>query len=119
MAADTLIISDLAVSCRVGVTGWEQARPQPVWIDLEIQIDAARAAASDDLQHALDYARLVTLVRDAVQIKSYKLVETIAEEVAALILKEFKPPQVKVRVKKRALPDVGYTAVEVIRGFGR
>ncbi len=119
MSADRLLISDLLTSCRVGVTGWEQARPQPIWIDVELQVDAARAAATDDLQHAIDYAHLVTLVREAVQVKVYKLLETMAEEVAALILKEFHPPQVIVRVKKRALPDVGYTAVEVIRGFGR
>ena len=119
MASDKLIISDIVASCRIGVTAEEQARPQHIWIDLELQIDAARAAGSDDLQHAIDYAHLVKMVRDAAQTKSYKLLETMAEDVAALILKEFHPPQVLVRIKKRALPDVGYAAVEIVRGLSR
>ena len=119
MPADTLIISDMLVSCRIGVTPWEQARAQNVWIDLELQVDAVRAAATDDLTNALDYSRLVTVVREFVQGKAHKLLETLAEETAGLVLKEFHPPQVMVRIKKRSLPDVGYAAVEVIRGFGR
>ena len=119
MPTDKLIISDLVASCRIGVTAEEQARPQHIWIDLELQIDAARAAATDDLNHAVDYARLVTVVRDFAQGNTHTLLETLAEKIAALVLKEFHPPQVLVRIKKRALPDVGYAAVELVRGPGR
>ena len=112
---DTLIIKDLVVECRIGVLEWEQATPQSVWIDLELEIDAAKAAAHDDVNTTIDYARLVAAVTQHAQGKPFHLLETMAEEMALLILKEFHTPQVLVRVKKRALPSIDYAAVEVVR----
>jgi dihydroneopterin aldolase len=113
--ADRLLIHDLATECRVGVFDWEQAGPQPIWIDLELAIDAAKSAAQDDIRQAIDYGRLVTSITHHVQGRSFHLLETLAEEVAALVLKEFHTNEVLVRVKKRALPHIEYAAVEVVR----
>jgi dihydroneopterin aldolase len=113
--ADRLLIHDLTAECRVGVFDWEQAAPQPIWIDLELAIDAAKAAAQDDIKRAIDYGQLVTSITRYVQGRSFRLLETLAEEVAALVLKEFQTRTVAVRVKKRALPGVDYAAVEVTR----
>lgn len=112
---DKLLIKDLVAECRIGVYDWEKQTPQNVWIDLELAIDAAKAAASDDVQAAIDYGRLVTRVKQHAQHKPFGLLETLAETLAALILKEFPTPQVTVRIKKRALPGVEYAAVEIIR----
>ena len=113
--ADALIIQDLEASVRLGVHEWEQAAPQPVWMDLELAIDASRAAAHDDVREAVDYARLVAAVRERAQATPYRLLETMAEAVAREILREFGVSQVRVRIKKRALPGIGYAAVEVVR----
>ena len=115
--ADKVIIKDLATECRIGVFEWEQKTPQQVWIDVELAIDAAKVAASDDLKDVVDYGRLVTRLKQHAQQKPFKLLETLAEELAALILKEFAAPQVTLCVKKRALPGVDYTAVELSRPF--
>jgi dihydroneopterin aldolase len=112
---DRLLIADLEVSCRLGVFDWEQANPQPIWIDLEVGIDAAKAAKHDDVKDALDYARLVSLVRTLAEQHPFRLMETLAEIVAEGIRREFHEPYVRVRVKKRALPGVGYAAVEIER----
>lgn len=112
---DTLVISELAAQCRVGVSEEERATPQPIWVDLEVAIDAAAAARRDDVQDALDYAALVSTVKQCVESKPYHLLETIAEDVAAVVLQRFETKQVFVRVKKRALPGIGYAAVEITR----
>lgn len=112
---DKLLIKDLAASCRIGVFDWEQATPQPIWIDLELAIDAARAAAKDDVRQAVDYGRLVTMVKQHTEHHRFRLLETLAEGLAQLILKEFATSQVLVRVKKRALPGIDSAAVEVVR----
>ena len=117
--ADTLIIQDLAVDCRLGVHEWEQAAPQAIWIDLELAIDASRAAAHDDVREAVDYARLIAAVKARAQAQGYRLLETMAEGIAAEILQQFGVSQVRVRVKKRALPGIGYAAVEVVRAAAR
>ena len=112
---DTLIIKDVVAECRIGVYEQEQARPQSVWIDLELAIDAAKAAALDDVKATIDYGRLVTAIQQHVQKKPFGLLETVAEDIASLILKTFATNQVLVRVKKRALPGVDYAAVEITR----
>ena len=115
MSTDTLVIHELVASCRIGVTESEQATPQTVWIDLELTIDARRAAASDDVRDAVDYAELVRSVKELVEGKSYSLLETVAEDVASLVLQRFGTSHVFVRVKKRALPGMDYAAVEITR----
>ena len=116
--ADTLIIQDIAVACRIGVSEEERASPQTIWIDLEIEIDAAQAAARDDVRDAVDYARVVAAVTQAVGGAAYHLLETVAEEVAALVLKESGSSGVWVRVKKKALRNIGYAAVDIHRIAG-
>lgn len=112
---DKLIIQDFVVECRIGVFEWEQEKPQKIWIDLELAVDVARAAAQDDVGATVDYGRLVTAIQELGRYKPFRLLETLAEAIAALILKEFPTTQVLVRVKKRALPQIDYAAVEVVR----
>ena len=116
---DRLIIQDLAAECRLGLHEWEQEKPQPIWIDLELTVDAARAARRDSVEDTIDYARLVTAVKTLAQRQSFRLLETLADSIASLILQEFDTTQVRVRVKKRALPAVDYAAVEVERPLRR
>ena len=112
---DQLLIQGLAVECHIGVTSEEQATPQPIWIDLSLAVDAAKAARRDDVRDAVDYAALVGAVTQHLKDKPCALLETVAEEVATLILQRFEVPQVTVRVKKRALSGIDYAAVEITR----
>ena len=116
---DTLIIRDLAVECRLGVFDWEQEKPQTVWVDLELAIDAARAARRDDVRDAVDYAKLVELVRASAGRRSFRLLETLAEAIASRLLSESRTGWVLVRVKKRSLPGIDYAAVEIERRRAR
>lgn len=113
--SDKLIITGLVADCRIGVYDWEQQAPQPISIDLTLAIDAAQAAAKDDVQATVDYGRLVTSVKQLVERKAYRLLETLAEDVAAAVLKEFATPEVSLRVTKRALPGIDAAAVELTR----
>lgn len=112
---DLLTIHDLAVDCRIGVTDAERATPQPIRIDLELQIDAAKAAATDQVTDALNYAALVSEVKALAESRPFSLLETLSEAIASLILSRFGTPSVRVRVKKRALPGVDFAAVEMTR----
>lgn len=113
--ADTLTIRGLAVMCRLGVLESEQANPQEIRVDLELVIDASKAAQRDDVNDAVDYARLVTVVETLVEGHAYRLMETMAEDIAALILREFPTPEVEVKVTKRALQGIDSATVEITR----
>ncbi|MBI3320698.1 MAG: dihydroneopterin aldolase [Candidatus Omnitrophica bacterium] len=112
---DHLILRDIAVEARVGVYDVEWKKLQTIWIDVELSIDAAGAAAEDDVRAAVDYAKLITSVRDLAQTRAYRLMETLAEAIAQAIVAEYPRGWVRVRVKKRALPGIDYAAVEVER----
>lgn len=112
---DTLYIRGLLAQCRIGVFEWEQANPQALWIDLELEIDAAKAARRDDVAEAIDYGTIVTRVKGLVQERPYHLLETMAEKIAVFILAQFATSKVLVRVTKRALPGIESAAVEVLR----
>ena len=113
--ADTLFINELVAACRLGISNEEQAKAQSVWIDLELSIDAATAAARDDVREAVDYAKLAASVKQLTKGKPYHLLETLAEDIASLVLSDFATPEVLVRVKKRALPGIDSAQVEVVR----
>jgi dihydroneopterin aldolase len=113
---DKLTIHQLEAHCHLGVTELEQRQAQEVWIDLELAIDVPRAAHRDEVHEALDYAAVVTQVRGLVEGKSYRLMETLAEDVATLLVHDLKIPDVLVRVTKRALPGIESAAVEIRRG---
>lgn len=120
---DRLRLHGLAVACRLGVFEWERRRPQRVRIDLELPIDAARAAWRDAIEDAVDYARLVADVKQHVRSRTYRLMETLAQDVAALILGSLRPRWVQVRVTKRAPPfragralaGIDSASVEILR----
>ena len=113
--SDLLRLQGLEASCRIGVSEQERAKRQPVWIDLELAIDAAAAAAHDDVRKAVDYAQVAAAVVRRVERRSYRLLETLAEDVAGCVLREFGVRRLTVRAKKRALPGLGSATVEVTR----
>ena len=113
--ADTLILHDIIASCRIGIYEWEQKTPQDVWVDVELAIDASTTAASDDVADAVDYAQLVKAVIGEAKRRPCRLLETLAERIAARVLDVSGMPRVRVRVKKKAMPEIGYAAVEIER----
>ncbi|MDB5595354.1 MAG: dihydroneopterin aldolase [Hyphomicrobiales bacterium] len=75
---------------------------QAFLVDLDLETDISRAAATDELGDALDYARLVSTVRRLFVDTRYKLVETAAATLAKGILAEF-PTVLSVDLRVRKL----------------
>ncbi len=109
--SDTIFLTDLKIQTIVGIWDWERKIRQTVSIDLELGADIRRAAASDDIEDTLNYKKVAKRVQQFVSESSFKLVETMAEKVAEIILNEFDVPWVQVRVNKpgaiRGARDVG------------
>jgi len=97
---DIIFIEELRTEARVGLHPREQALPQPIEISLEIGVDTTTAGASDDLRDTVDYASVVTRLRAALLQRHFKLLETLAEHIANLVLKEFACQRVKISVAK-------------------
>ena len=108
---DRIIIRDLRVSATVGVNRWEKAAPQVVGVDLEIAVDAAKAAAVDEIAATVDYKRVSRDIAVLAESRSYELIETLAEAIASLILEQHGVQWVRVTARKpfalRKARDVG------------
>ena len=108
---DRVFLRELGVECIIGFLEWERLVKQTVYLDIEAPIDCRRAALNDDVAQTLDYKRLSKAVIAFVAATEFKLVETLADRTAMLILKEFDLPWVKLTVNKRgairASRDVG------------
>jgi dihydroneopterin aldolase len=106
---------DLEVFCRVGVPDAERAQPQRLLLTVELQLDTTRAAARDDLAATIDYFAVAQRLLAFGEGKSWKLIETLASEIADLILREFKPEVVSVEVKKFVIPQTRFVSVSLTK----
>ena len=115
---DTIIISDIEVSCLIGVSDEERMEPQRLLISLELEGDFKRASANDDIGHTIDYHAVYLRVREVCLARERKLIETLAEDIALNILSRFDTQCVRVKIKKFILPSTGYSAVKIERYAG-
>lgn len=97
---DTVFIRDLRVPTVVGIFDWERRIKQTVVLDLDMSADIQRAARSDRIEDTLDYKAVAKRVTQFVSAAQYQLVETLAEEIAGLIIREFRVAHVKVTLHK-------------------
>jgi 7,8-dihydroneopterin aldolase/epimerase/oxygenase len=113
---DKLRITGLEVSTRIGIHPWERQVLQRLAIDLEIDINARPAAATDDIGDALDYGTIGRDVAEFVRGSQFHLIETLAEHIAQRLLDAFPIPRLKVCVHKPgALPGARDTCIEIER----
>lgn len=113
---DRITLCDLEVACRVGVPEEERARPQRLLLTVEMECDFRDAAARDDLAGTVDYYTVSRRLLAMTSAGSWKLIETLAEEVARLVLAEFAVQAVSVEVKKFILPETRFVSVKIHRG---
>lgn len=113
---DKLRVTGLEVSALIGVRAWERAVRQRLLIDLELETDAHRAAARDDLDAALDYGVIARRVCEIVAAARCRLIESLAEQIAQCLLAEFPVERLTVVVHKpSAVPNAGDTCIEIAR----
>jgi dihydroneopterin aldolase len=109
--ADRIYLRDLRTETIIGIYAWERKIRQTVSFDFEFPGDIRRAAKTDKIEDTLNYKSVAKRVLAFVETSEYHLVETLAEEVARLILKEFSVEWVKLTVNKpgavRGSRDVG------------
>ena len=112
---DTIHISDLEVHYCVGVTDTERAQPQRLLLTVELAVDFATAARTDDLARTIDYFAVTQRLLTYGQGRCWCLIETLAVELAEMLLKEFQPNSVTVEVKKFVIPEAKYVSVRTTR----
>ncbi len=115
---DSIIVRDLRVQSRVGVTDEERAQPQNVIIGIEVAGDLRTPGMTDDLKDTVDYGRITAEIESLVSSTSSALLENLAEKIAAHIAGMRGVNGVSVEVAKESPPiqqTVGSVAVRIER----
>lgn len=114
---DIVYIEGLRCDTVIGVYDWERDIRQTVVLDLEMGGDNRLAANEDRIDDALDYAAISTRVLAFVEGSDFQLIETMAEQVAALIMEEFQVPWLRLRLSKPgAVAQANNVGVLIERG---
>lgn len=115
MTDDQIHIEQLEVEACVGVPEAERAKPQRLLLNITITPAAAFRDLGEDLARTVDYAAVCDAVSDSLRGRSFKLIETLADETAALIKQKFRAERVGIEVRKFVLPQTAYVAVRTVR----
>ena len=114
---DIVFIRALRADTVIGIHDWERTVRQTVVLDLDLAADNRRAAGSDGIEAALDYAAVSDRVVAFIEASEFQLIETLAERVAELILADFRVPWLRLRLAKPgAVPAARDVGVLIERG---
>jgi dihydroneopterin aldolase len=112
---DYIFIEGLKVLGKHGVMAQERKVEQEFVIDVRIEVDTKKAAASDDLKDALDYAPVKEKIIQIIQTKSFYLIERLADTLCVEILKDKRITKVEMSVRKTAIWNNGTPGITIVR----
>jgi 7,8-dihydroneopterin aldolase/epimerase/oxygenase len=108
---DKIFLHGLTTECIIGFIDWERQVKQKIVIDLELPCDCARAALRDEVADTLDYKRVAKRVLAWVEATDFRLLETLAQRMATMLIAEFDLAWIRVSINKpgaiRHSRDVG------------
>jgi dihydroneopterin aldolase len=117
---DSIVIRDLRIEVLIGIHRREQHSPQIVSIDLDIGLPGEAVFASDRVADTIDYEQVTLRIKALAGTGHFRLVETLAERIARLLLDDFGAPWAKVSVAKIApIAGVARLGVAIERGERR
>ncbi len=116
---DIVYIRGLVLDASIGIYDWERCIQQKVRIDLEMAWDNSVPAKgnANAIDDCLNYKTVAKLVGVLVASRHYDLVEDLAEELAASLMRKLGIPWVKVRLGKPfAVKKSAEVGVQIERG---
>jgi dihydroneopterin aldolase len=101
---DTVLLEGVQFYGYHGVNPEERTQGQRFIVDIELSADLRAAGQSDDLTRTIDYSAVYRAVQAIVEGPPRRLLEAVAEEIAATLLADFPARTVTVTIRKPAPP---------------
>jgi FolB domain-containing protein len=112
---DTIQVEQLEMFAHVGVPDHERNTPQRITVTITVWPAATLHGLGDDISHTINYSAIARTVRDVVDDRRDKLIETLAENIAARLLKDHPMRRVRIELRKFVLPDAAHVSVSITR----
>ena len=84
--ADHILINDLRFESIIGVLDHERLAPQPLRVDVDIEVDLHDAGVSDDLEQTVHYGEVAVALAKLARDTQYLLLERLAQHMAEVVL---------------------------------
>jgi len=113
---DAIVIRDLRVEALIGIHRRERHVRQTLSLDLEIGLPGTAVFESDKVGDTIDYEQVALKIHALAANGRFRLVETLAERIARLLLDDFGAPWAKISVAKIGiLPNAKFVGVTIER----
>ncbi len=111
--AQKIILRDMTLSCAIGITKEERARPQRLRLNLEVEVLPERPS-KDTVGEVVHYGHLAQKLRDVCAGTGAQLLETLAQELAEACCFDPRVQAVRIRIEKLdRYADMGGIGVEI------
>jgi len=110
-----IIIHGLAVEAHLGVPDEERAHPQSIVINAVITPETPFSDLGDNIGQTVDYDAASRKIAALAAARPRRLIETLALEIAEMIIRDFPASRAEIEVRKFILPDTDYVAVRCAR----
>jgi dihydroneopterin aldolase len=104
---DRITLAGIKLRPRIGTSPGERLDPQECRADLIIWGDFTPAAATDALDKAIDYCRILSVAQQTATACEYNLLETLAHRIVRAVLQNFPVSRVRIRLRKNPAILVG------------
>ena len=114
--SDIIYLRELKIETCIGVYAWEQQIKQPITLDIELAFDICKAARSEQVSDSIDYAEVAKKIVQLAADKKFVLLETLVENVADLLLRDFNITWVRIKANKiAAVPNIKEVGIIIER----
>jgi len=113
--SDEIHIENLWVPTTIGVPDEERASTQEVAVSLTMVPERPFAGLGDAIEKTIDYYAVSLRVAAIAAEGERKLIETLAEDIAEALLREFPLGSVCVEIRKFILENADYVSVKISR----
>ena len=112
---NVIMIKGLRIDAAVGVTDAERDNPQRLEVDAVITPLESFAAVADEIDRTVDYQAAAHRIAELASSRPRRLIETLASELAEMLVSEFRARRAEVEVRKFVVPNTDYVAVRCLR----
>ena len=111
-----VFVRDLLLEGSIGIHRHEREAAQRIRVNLDLAVSEGSEPLNDKLRNVVCYEKIVAGVQAIVGRGHVNLVETLAEDIAAMCLADARVRSVRVRVEKLDIvPDAQSVGVEIER----
>jgi dihydroneopterin aldolase len=112
---DLIIIDQLQLSARIGVSDEERATPQRLSATICLEEKKGFSQLEDRLEATIDYGAVCAAVKNFTADSDCRLLETLGEMICAHLLEKFPARSIEIELRKFVLPETNFVAIKLRR----